>query len=169
VGKNLGPEEAETLFDELSHVTGKEFRDRMRRVKNRTRASRRLDLRASNPDQQLNQQNGMSCKTCVFLGSSRSLISCFKAFSVQIHTVVVTGSSPVAPTIFSMPYWESAEKPAPQIFHKAASISVARPISKGNAPCHRLTHCTSTHKALCGQVLDVNYPNLRRGRVCSST
>src|SRR6516162_1704059 len=55
---------------------------------------------ASNPDQQLNQQNEMSCATCVFLGSSRSLISCCKVYSVQIHTVVVTGSSPVAPTIF---------------------------------------------------------------------
>ena len=62
--------------------------------------SRSLDLRASNPDQQLNQQNGMSCATCVFLGSSRSLLSCCKAYPAQIHTVVVTGSSPVAPTIF---------------------------------------------------------------------
>ena len=41
----------------------------------------------------------MSCATCVFLGSSRSLLSCCKGCSVQIHTVVVTGSSPVAPTI----------------------------------------------------------------------
>ena len=36
----------------------------------------------------------------MFLGSSRSLLSGCKAYSVQIHTVVVTGSSPVAPTIF---------------------------------------------------------------------
>jgi hypothetical protein len=35
----------------------------------------------------------------VFLGSSRSLVSRCKAYSGQIHTVVVTGSNPVAPTI----------------------------------------------------------------------
>jgi hypothetical protein len=29
----LDVKEAETLFDELSHVTGKKFRDRMQRVK----------------------------------------------------------------------------------------------------------------------------------------
>ena len=34
----------------------------------------------------------MPCATSVFLGSSRGLVSCF-------HTVEVTGSNPVAPTI----------------------------------------------------------------------
>jgi probable F420-dependent oxidoreductase len=39
------------------------------------------------PNQQLNQQNAMSCATCVFLGSSRSLVSRCKAYSGQIHTM----------------------------------------------------------------------------------
>jgi len=51
-------------------------------------------------NQQPDQQNAMSCATSVFLGSSRGLASRCKVYSVQIHTVVVTGSSPVAPTIF---------------------------------------------------------------------
>ena len=33
VEKNLDLKKAETLFDELSHVAGKKFRDRMQRVK----------------------------------------------------------------------------------------------------------------------------------------
>jgi hypothetical protein len=72
----------------------------MQRVKEVIRERQKgRDLRASNPDQQPNQQNAMSCATCVFLGSSRSLVSRCKAYSGQIHTVEVTGSNPVAPTI----------------------------------------------------------------------
>ena len=33
VEKNLDLKKAETLFDELSHVAGKKFKDRMQRVK----------------------------------------------------------------------------------------------------------------------------------------
>ena len=62
------------------------------------------------PSQQLNQQNAMSCATCVFLGSSRSLVSRCKAYSGQIHTVEVTGSNPVAPTIFSKGYTKNCSK-----------------------------------------------------------
>jgi len=52
----------------------------------------------------------------VLRGSSRSLISCCKAYSVQIHTVLVTGSSPVAPTIFL--------KALPGICRKAPSTNL---------------------------------------------
>jgi hypothetical protein len=49
-------------------------------------------------NQQPDQQNAMSYATSVFLGSSRGLVSRCNIYSVQIHTVEVTGSNPVAPT-----------------------------------------------------------------------
>src|SRR6516165_6082939 len=49
-------------------------------------------------NQQPDQQNAMSCATSVFLGSSRRLASRCKVYPVQIHTVEVIGSNPIAPT-----------------------------------------------------------------------
>jgi hypothetical protein len=45
----------------------------------------------------------------VFLGSSRGLVSCCNTFSCQIHTVEVTGSNPVAPTMRFLAFKENPE------------------------------------------------------------
>src|SRR5208282_2350014 len=57
----------------------------------------------------------MSCTTCAYFGSLRALVSRCKTKWVQIHTVEVTGSNPVAPTILPSAAFRSLFPSAPNL------------------------------------------------------